>query len=629
MMVSKPLVALLCLALLMGVTATTSSPSGAVLGSDISSAPDVIWDVTTPDPGVRHTGPVTALVRDLVEYDGRMYAGGKFLDVIAPDGTTYDQPYLAAFDLETGVWIDTFRPVVDGTIYAMEITPDGRLYVAGELAGGIALYDATTGERDTSFDPRIVNSWGPPAVFDIEVVGNQIYAGGTFSRSQGTPLVDLARVDATTGVLDTSWLPVTNFDTGTPRLAGHNIFGIAVDADRDRVYLAGKFGGINGNLDAAYFAILDTADGSVRADVPQGLPAGITNHRQSFSMWMHDVQFRDDRVYVGGQGHQTMILDVDTLLPAHTFYANRGVGDLGTGGDTQVIHLGTDTIWSGCHCWGSVGEYELFSYNSAPDGVQTYPEYVQWFTDFATINPFGQQPARGGYGIDITSESLVPVTFDVLGQAGAYAINEDSNGRVWFGGQYTRDTANNRPLSGIARFSPVSATPPGPTSFRSTLQTRERIVLTWDRIDAATSYEISRDGVVVANQTSRWFTDLNRLAGTNYTYSVRAQLGDGSFSKASGPLTVSTLGAPIDLAPQNFRSTLQTRERIVLTWDRVDGAIGYEVQRDGVVASTQASLWFTDLDRQAGTSYSYTVRAQLADGSFTPATSALGVATLP
>ena len=628
-MMSKPLVLLCSLALLMGVAAGIPSPAGAVLGGEISSEPDLIWDVTTPDPGVRHTGPVRALVRDLVEYDGKMYAAGKFLDVLAPDGTTYSQPYLAAFDLETGVWIDTFRPVVDGTIYALEITADGRLYAAGELAGGVALYDATTGVRDSAFDPQIANSWGPPAVFDIEVVGNQLYAGGTFTRAQGTALVDLARLDATTGALDTGWLPITNFDTGTPRLAGRNVFGLAVDAARERVYLTGKFGGVNGDDTASYFATLDTTDGSLRTDVPQGLPAGITNHRQSFSMWMMDVQYRGDRVYVGGQGHQTMILDVDTLLPSHTFFSNRGVGDAGTGGDTQVIFLGTDTVWSGCHCWGSVGEYELFSYNSAPDGVQTYPEYAQWVSDFRTTNPFSQQPVRGGYGIDINSESLVPLTFGVGGQAGAYAIYEDSNGRVWFGGQYTGDAINNRPLHGIARFSPAGVVPVAPQNVRSTLQTRERIVLTWDNLDGATSYEISRDDTVIGNQTSRWLTDRTVTAGTTYTYTVRAQFADTTLSPPSQPVTVSTVGDPVNQAAQNVRSTLQTRERIVLTWDNLDGATSYEISRDDTVIGNQTSRWLTDRTVAAGATYTYTVRAQFADATFSPPSEPVTVSTQP
>ncbi len=629
-MVRKPLAALLSLSMFLGVSAVvTTTSAGAIAGSEISSTPDIIWDVATPDPGVRHTGQVRALVRDLVEYDGKMYAAGKFLEVVAPDGTTYDQPYLAAFDLETGVWIDSFRPQVDGMIYALEIMPDGRLYASGEMSGGIALYDASTGVRDTSFTPGIENSWGPPAVFDIEVVGNQIYAGGTFSSAQGTALVDLARVDATTGALDTGWLPVTDFDTGTPRLAGHNIFGLAVDDARGRVYLAGKFGGINGDDTASYFATLDTADGSLRTDVPQGLPAGITNHRESFSMWMMDVQFRDDKVYVGGQGHQTMILDADTLLPSHTFFSNRGVGDDYAGGDTQVIFLGTETIWSGCHCWGSVGEYVLGSYNAAPDGVQTFAEYSQWVSDFRFVDPFGQQKARGGFGIDIESETLVPLTFGVVGQAGAYAISEDSNGRVWFGGQYSRDTVNDRVVQGIVRFSPIGAEPIGPTGLRSTLQTRDRIVLNWQAVPEATSYEVSRDGVAISNRSSRWLTDLGVTAGTDYTYTVRAQFADGTFSLASEPLAVATAGDPVGASPEGLRSTLQTRERIVLNWERLDGAATYQVLRDGVVVTDQSSRWFTDRSVAAGTEYSYTVRAIFAGGTVGAESAPISVSTLP
>lgn len=621
-------IALLAFMVLAGLTVSASPQAGAILGSEVSPEADVIWDVATPDPGVRHTGPVRALVRDLVEYNGRMYVAGKFLDVLAPDGTTFSQPYLAAFDLDTGVWIDTFRPQVDGMIYALEITADGRLYAAGELTGGVALYDANTGARNNAFSPGVENSWGPPAVFDIELVGSQLYAGGTFTLAQGTVLRDLARFDAATGTLDTSWIPTTDFDSVTPRLGGRNIFGIAVDAARDRVYLAGKFGGINGNMDAAYFATLNTTDGSLRADVPQGLPAGVTNHRNSFSMWMHDVQFRGDSVYIGGQGHQTTILDATTLLPRRTFFANRGVGDLGTGGDTQVIHLGENTIWSGCHCWGSVGEYELFSYNAEPDGVQLYAEYQQWFTDFATINPFGQQPVKGGYGIDINTESLVPLTFGVQGQAGAYAIYEDSNGRVWFGGEYSRDTINDRPLSGIARFSPAGAVGPvPPEGFVSTLQTQERIVLNWQPVDGASSYEVSRNGAVISNRSSRWQTDRGLAAGTTYTYTVRAQYPDGSFGPATAALEVTTEGQAGPVAPQNLRSTLQTRDRIVLTWDPLDGAVSYEVSRNGAPVANQASRWLTDRDVTAGTAYRYSVRAQYADGSFSQASATVTVST--
>lgn len=604
-------------------------PAAAQAEVEWRSNPDIIWDVTNPDPNSQHTGPVRALVRDMQEHNGQMYVAGKFLDVKAPDGSTFSQPYLAAFDLETGVWNSTFRPDVGGIVYAIEITPDGRLYASGEMSGGIELFDAATGAKNPAFDPQIVNSWGAPAVFDIELVGNDLYLGGTFSSSQGTPLANLARVDATTGTLDTSWLPTTQLDVGTPRSGGRLVYGLAVDAARGRVYLAGKFGSVNNDTNAAYFATLNTSDGTLVPGLPQGLPAGIPNHRTSFSMWMMDVQYDGDEVYVGGQGHQTMILDADDLALSSTFFTNRGVGDTYAGGDTQVIFVGEDTVWSGCHCWGSVGEFEIGSYINAADGVMVYEEYVQWVRDFRDINPFGQQRAGGGFGIDIASETLVPLSFEVTGQAGAYAIVEDSNGRLWFGGQYLSDEVTGRQLEGMIRFSRTDEEPPAvpaPTDFRSTLQTRERAVLTWDAVPGAAAYEVTQDGVAQTPAASRWFTARDLTAGTTYDFTVQAVFADGTRSAATTPLAVTTESLDL-VAPTGFQSTLQTRERAVLTWDIVAGATEYEVTQDGVALAPSASRWFTARDLTAGTTYDFTVAAVFADGSRSAATTPLAVTT--
>lgn len=595
------------------------------------SNPDVLWDVTNPDPNSRHTGPVRALVRDMQEHNGRMYVAGKFLDVKAPDGSTRDQSYLAAFDLETGDWISSFRPDVGGIVYAIDIAADGRLFASGEMPGGVELFDANTGAKDPSFNPQIVNSWGPPAVFDIELVGSDLYLGGTFSSSQGTPLANLARVDAASGTLDTSWVPTTQFDFATPRSGGQLVFGLAVDPDRGRVYLAGKFGGINNNTDAAYFATLNISDGALTPGLPQGLPAGIPNHRTSFSMWMMDVQFQDDEVYVGGQGHQTMILNAADLSLSSTFFTNRGVGDTYAGGDTQVIFVGEDTIWSGCHCWGSVGEFEVGSYINAADGVMVYEEYREWVIDFRDVNPFGQQPAGGGFGIDIATETLVPLSFELTGQAGAYAIVEDSNGRVWFGGQYLSDAVTGRRLEGMVRFSRTDDVPPvvpAPTGLTSTLQTRERAVLRWDRVPGATSYEVTQDGVALAPSASRWFTALGLDAGTTYDFTVQAVFVDGSRSAATAPLSVTTIGLVVE-SPTGFRSTLQTRERAVLTWDNMGSGVSYEVRQSGVLISTQTSRWFTALGLDAGTTYEFTVQATYPNGAVSAATPPLSVSTQP
>lgn len=426
---------------------------GALDADDLTTTPDLTWDVGNPDQTSRHTNQLRAIVRDMEEFDGHMYVAGKFLDVIAPDGSTTRQPYLARFDLLTGEWDASFRPVVDDIVYSIEITADGRLFVGGEMDGGAVLYNARTGARVDGFAPDLINSWGPPAVFDLEVVGNQLYLAGDFTESQGAALSNLARVDTASGLLDESWKPTADLDTVTPLFAGSLVFALAVDESRGRVYLAGKFGGINGDDTAAYFATVRQSDGDLVADLPQGLPAGIPNHRDGYSMWMEDVQVDGDRVYVGGNGHQTMTLRARNLAPLSTIYTNNGVGQRVTGGDTQVIHVGASTVWAGCHCWGSVGPFPIGSYINGDDGVMVEAEYEEFVADFANTNPFGQQDVSAGYGIDRVTGELEPLTFDLSGQAGAYAIVEDSLGRLWMGGQFTNVQSTGRVVNGMVRFS--------------------------------------------------------------------------------------------------------------------------------------------------------------------------------
>ena len=450
------------------LSALVSVPVAALEPTDLQEVPDLVWDVGNPDMTSRHTNQLRAMVRDLEEFEGHMYVAGKFQDVIAPNGLATRQPYLARFDLETGEWDQTFRPVVDDIIYSIEITNDGRLFVGGEMDGGAVLYNARSGARIDSFDPQITNSWGPPAVFDVEVIADQVYLGGDFTEAQGTDLSNLARVDANSGALDESWTPTADFDTETPLFAGSLVFAIEVDASRNRVYLAGKFGGVNGNDAASYFAVVRPSDGALVPGLAQGLPAGIPSHRDGYSMWMEDVQFDGNRVYVGGNGHQTMTLRASDLAPLSTIYTNNGVGQRVTGGDTQVIHVGETTVWAGCHCWSSVGPFELGSYVNGDDGVMVEAEYEEWVADFATTNPFGQQDVNAGYGFDRVTGELSPFTFDLAGQAGAYAIVEDSLGRLWLGGQFTNVASNGRTVNGLVRFSvpgqPAAPVEPAPST---------------------------------------------------------------------------------------------------------------------------------------------------------------------
>ncbi|MFW2381507.1 MAG: two-component regulator propeller domain-containing protein [Acidimicrobiales bacterium] len=520
-------------------------PLTSVSAADVSPITDMAWDVGDADPGVAFTGGIRALVWDIEEHDGTVYVAGKFLNVYADNGDQFPQPYLAAFDLETGEWVHSFQPNPRGPIYAIDITDDGTIIAGGEIPGGLQAIDANSGADVQGFATNITYPSARPAVFDVEIVGDVVYLGGRFTKSGTTTLGNLARVDLNTGALDQSWRPTTQLDTGTPRDGGINVFGLSVDQTRDRVYIAGKFGGVNGNSTAAYFATLNTSSGALRTDVPQGLPPGILSHRELFSMWQHDVQFHADRVYVGGQAHQTLILDATTLKPLRSFFTDRGFGQEFGGGDTQVLHVGKTTVWAGCHCWGVVAEYPLGYRNSANrSGNQGAAEYRSVMSELNGVQgSFGQRPVSAGYGIDLATGNRVDIDFQLNGQAGAHAMLEDSNGRLWVGGQFTQDTHRKRAVRGLARFSRIEANdanPPAPTGLRSTYQNRDRLVLTWLRRAGAARYEVLQDGVVIGTNVDPWRTVFNLRAGTTYNYSVRAVLTDGTVTAVSAPVAVST-----------------------------------------------------------------------------------------
>ncbi len=439
--------------------AKNATPESSTLAWNVSGKAESVYEVRSK-----------AIVYDLQEHNGKMYVGGKFLNIVDPDGNELasangDAPaFLAAFDLTTGAWDKTFFPKLDGPVYALDVRSDGKIIAGGEFDGGVAALDPVTGATEATFKPALTRENKRPGVFDVEVVGNQIYVGGAFTKSANLRLRRLARLDAQTGAVDPTWTPKTMFDEVTPSAAGELVYSIAVDSARDRVYVTGKFGGINGDTNAAYFATLDTK-GNLRQDVRQGLPLGIVNHRQGWSMWQHDVQFFGEKVYLGGQGHQTVVMDAATLTAETAYTTHRGLGDTNNGGgDTQVIFVGQNTIWSGCHCWDSVGPYEIggqYNQQDKEDGSQPIEEYRRHIADFGTVE---QQKVRGIYGIDKATNELLPNQFNISGDAGPWALYEDSYGQLWGGGQFRPTKANHPENVGLVRFgSQPSATPETPT----------------------------------------------------------------------------------------------------------------------------------------------------------------------
>ena len=155
-------------------------------------------------------------INDIEVVGSRVYVAGTFTSIAnqrTGNTTSYNQRYLAAYDLNTGLVEADFNPTFDGvagfTVLAVEASPDGsRVYVAGgfnDVNGdprkGVVRLDPDTGDTVSGFvadaDARVT---------ELAVSDSTVYLGGRFGDVNGFARKSLAAVDALTGAVDTGFV---------------------------------------------------------------------------------------------------------------------------------------------------------------------------------------------------------------------------------------------------------------------------------------------------------------------------------------------------------------------------------------------------------------------------------------
>ena len=134
-----------------------------------------------------------------------------------------------------------------------------------------------------------------------------------------------------------------------------------------------------------------------------------------------------------------------------------------------------------------------------------------------------------------------------------------------------------------------ATTPPAtlaaPTALNATSPAKDRIDLTWSPSAGATSYKVQR-----GNAAAGPFTDVGTSVNTSFSDSPSLQPATEYFYRVvalatgaeSGPSNVDSAITRTD-APQNLRTQSAQRTSLVLEWDPVPGATGYQVYRsDGL-----------------------------------------------
>ncbi|MCB0994280.1 MAG: fibronectin type III domain-containing protein [Acidimicrobiales bacterium] len=586
------------------------------------------WGVTGLDPD--RTTNYETLVWDFAQIGDRFYVAGSFLNVQrSRNSTPVPQPYLAAFDLITGEWVPEFAPQLDGSVYALDVSPRGRLLIGGEftnVAGlpntsGVSSLDPITGAPDPYWTGSVERPWSTEVavVRSLEVVGNDLYVGGNFSHVRGNSdtnrgrVYKLARINASWGIPDLTW---------RPEVTGSGIWGFGVDPARNRIHLTGWFSAVNGQPGTGNFATVDLTSGALVGGLR---PLAYNDTRRPE---MFDVEVAADKVWVGGSQHFVQVLDANDhrRIGYHTtgFRCNgfngNSCGYIG-GGDFQVVEEIGQYVFAGCHCtweerYGILSHYSSFS-------NRRYRTLL--------LEAYDKQSGE-------LVSSFVP---DLAGsEEGVWAVHSDSLGCLLVGGQFDvagLKTGNSFWVGNFARFCPPGALVPDtqsptiPAGVAAVETSTGVVALSWqasadDR--GMKGYAIYRDGGYVGWSDTPAFTESGVALGF-HEYAVRAFDTSDNQSEPSAPVGIHVGG--LDTTPPTVPAGLGTTiagSDVTLGWtpssDDV-GVTGYLVYRDGGYLGWTQAPGYIDAGVAHG-AHRYEVRAQDAAGNLsdkTPAVEAL------
>ena len=149
-------------------------------------------------------------VRSVLYDASGLYIGGEFPTV---DGKSRN--YIAKIDPSTGVLDTTFNASANDIVYTLGMNGSG-LYTGGNFSGMnainrvyVAKINAATGAVDPAFNANISSVYEGDVLSLALDGGNNLYFGGDFGTVGGQPRNRLAKVNASTGALDTQYITST------------------------------------------------------------------------------------------------------------------------------------------------------------------------------------------------------------------------------------------------------------------------------------------------------------------------------------------------------------------------------------------------------------------------------------
>lgn len=469
--------------------------------------------------------------------NGRVYLGGTFTAVRPPGAAVGSSEVarsdLAAFDSTTGQLVQEFDPNVNGAVYSLKVSPDGRtLYaggafttVSGQPRQHIAALDITSAAGP-------ITSWAPALdgiTWAIDTSPGVVWAGGAFGTAMGQRRTRAAAFTTAGALLP--WAPALDATVRAVLLAPSG----------DRVVLGGEFNTVNGEHHRAIGSV-DATGGTTNRPMDDGIIPFCTTACTGYSV-VKSIVTDGTSLYVGaegtGGGWFDGTLKVDPLS-GHLTWKDNCLGA------TQAVVVIHSVLYGGSHAHDCT---------AVASGV---------------ANGFGQDPKTKGWH-HLTAESLTdgtllpwfpntnggPTVPYAVDEVGPRALATDGT-QLFVGGHFS--TVNDQPQQGFTRFGtgPDDTAPGKPLRPAVASNTPGTAVVHWlgtsDLDDGNLTYKVYRGTTLiatVAGAESRFWrspqfsvVDSGLQPGRAYGYSVEALDPSGNSSGRSTQAVVTVATSP-------------------------------------------------------------------------------------
>ena len=271
------------IAVLLAATAMGTADASPAIGRVVSTNP------------VNYTPNITnGAAYKSAEANGMLYVGGSFTSVTAAAGTTptgtFTRNHILAFNAATGSISTSFAPNVNGAVWA--IVPSGTsLYIGGSFSSvngvarrGLAKIDATTGAVDTSFNAALTSG----NVTEAALVSGRLIISGTFPKK-------ILAVNPATGA-NTGYINVAVTGSVASNAGPVEVYRFAVNPAGTKLVGVGNFTTVGGATHYRAF-MLDLGSTAASVSAWRYTPLQQMCAASSLPDYMRDVDFSPDGSY--------------------------------------------------------------------------------------------------------------------------------------------------------------------------------------------------------------------------------------------------------------------------------------------------------------------------------------------